>query len=74
MRDINVTKYRKLLYSLQYFCIKAKRNIKWNPETEFELGFINGKRAAYNEMLRKLHEAVKYADIDWKNVHCREEK
>ena len=32
-----------------------------------------GKRAAYNEILRKLHETIKYADIDWKNVHCREE-
>ena len=73
MRDINVTKYRKLLYPLQYFCSNAKRNIKWDARTDFELGFINGKHAAYNEMLRELHKAVEYADIDWEHIHCREE-
>lgn len=26
MRDINVTKYRKILYKLQYFCKEAKRS------------------------------------------------
>ena len=73
MRNINVTKYRKLLYPLQYFSSNAKRNIKWDARTDFELGFINGKHAAYNEMLRELHKAVEYADIDWEHVHCREE-
>ena len=76
MRDINVTKYRKLLYELQYFCKTSKRKIYkgWTKNrTDFERGFGEGKHAAYNEVLRELQKMVEYADVDWEHMHCREE-
>lgn len=79
MRDINVTKYRKLLYNIQYFCSRAKWLLykdfgNQGGMTDFQRGFINGKHAAYNEVLRKLEESVRFADYDWNGVSCREEK
>lgn len=79
MRDINVTKYRKLLYDIQYFCSRAKWSLykdfgNQGGMTDFQRGFINGKHAAYNEVLRKLEESVRYADYDWNRVSFREEK
>lgn len=78
MRDINIVKYRKLLYNIQYFCSHSKWTLsrtRYNKRlTDFERGIIQGKHAAYNEVLRELNKAVEYADIDWEHVHCREEK
>lgn len=77
MRDINVTKYRKLLYNIQYFCSHAKwtlsRNYYSKRLTDFERGVIQGKHTAYKEVLKELNKAIEYADIDWEHVHCREE-
>ena len=76
MRDINVTKYRKLLQQLQYFCSSAKWTMSREHRgggTDFERGFEAGKHAAYNEVLRKLSQAIDYADLDWTHTHCREE-
>ena len=42
--------------------------------TDFERGYIAGKHAAYNDVLRKIQKMVEDADIDWWNCHCREEK
>lgn len=78
MRDANIVKYRKLLYNIQYFCSHEKwilSRTRYNKRlTDFERGIIQGKHAAYNEVLRELHKAVEYADIDWEHMHCREEK
>ena len=82
IEDICVKKYRKLLYNLQYFCSSAKWTLNKDfcfkgrikkGYTDFERGFITGRHAAYNEVLRELHKMVEYADIDWNHVHCREE-
>lgn len=77
MRDINVTKYRKLLYIMQHFCSREKwtlSRMSYNKSlTDFERGIIQGKHAAYNKVLRKLDKMVEYADIDWDCVSCREE-
>jgi hypothetical protein len=72
MRDINVTKYRKLLQQLQYFCSLGKAK-DLCEHSDFERGFAIGRRAAYNEVLRKLSQAIDYADLDWEHTHCREE-
>ena len=77
--NINVTKYRRLLYDIQYFCANKKWHLSkdfWNQGglTDFQRGFINGKHAAYNDVLRRLEKEVRYADINWENVHCREEE
>ena len=79
MRDINVTKYRKLLYNIQYFCSHAKWLLykdfgNQGGMTDFQRGFINGKHAAYNEVLRELDECNRDAEHDWNNVTCREER
>lgn len=79
MRDINVVKYRKLLYDIQFFCSRAKRLLHKDfgnkgGMTDFQRGFINGKHSAYNEVLRKLDRSVRFADHDWYSVSCREEK
>ena len=47
MRDINVTKYRKLLYKIQYFCSHAKWLLykdfgNQGRMTDFQRGFISG--------------------------------
>ena len=76
MRDINVTKYRKLLQRLQYFCSHAKWTMSREQHgggTDFERGFEAGRHAAYNEMLRELGRAIDNADLDWEHMRCREE-
>lgn len=78
MRDINVTKYRKLLYKFQLFCKQQKFLLsedffKQRSCTDYENGFFNGKHAAYNKVLRELENLVRYADDNWRSVHCREE-
>lgn len=42
--------------------------------TDFERGYIQGKHSAYNDVLIELHKMIEYADIDWENTHCREER
>lgn len=78
MRDANIVKYRKLLYNIQYFCSHEKwilSRTRYNKRlTDFERGNIQGKHAAYNEVLRELHKAVEHADFDWEDMYCREEK
>lgn len=49
--------------------ITKKKNL-----TDFERGYIQGKHSAYNDVLIELHKMIEYADIDWNNTHCREEK
>ena len=77
MRDIEVVKYRKLLYNIVYFCANAKLTLSNTlyPKrlTTFERGVIQGKHEAYNEVLKELHKAEWSAEFDWKNTHCREE-
>ncbi len=79
MRDINVVKYRKLLYNLQFFCKQKKRYLykdfagKGHLLTDFERGYIDGKHAAYNDVLREVHDMSNSAEYDWQSVHCREE-
>lgn len=79
MRNINVTKYRKLLYKLQFFCkqqkfLLSKDFFKQRSGTDYENGFFNGKHAAYNEVLRELEQSVQCAEYDWRSVDCREER
>lgn len=77
MRDINVTKYRKLLYNLQHFCSHEKwllSRTRYNKiYTDFERGIIQGKHSAYNEVLRELNRMVEDADFEWECMYCREE-
>lgn len=80
VRDVNIVKYRKLLYKLQFFC-KQKKSYLYKdfifPKkrlTDFERGYINGKHAAYNDVLRKVDKMSQYAECDWESVHCREER
>lgn len=78
MRDINVTKYRKLLYNIQHFCSHAKSLLykdfgSQGGMTNFQRGYINGKHAAYNEVLRELDSLVRGAEYDWNGTSCREE-
>ena len=39
--------------------------------TDFERGVLDGKQEAYNEVLRKVHEMVEQAEIDWGNMRVR---
>lgn len=81
MRNINVVKYRKLLYSLQYFC-KSNKSKLWQefrfPKkrhlTDYERGHIAGQHAAYNKVLREVESMMVFAEYDWDSVHCREEQ
>ena len=75
MRDVNVTKYRKLLYNLQYFCSHSKRLMTFQHcKTDYERGFVVGKHAAYNDVLREIAKMVRDANYDWDSMCCREEK
>ena len=80
MRNINVVKYRKLLYKLQFFCRQKKGYLYKDfafPKkrlTDFERGYIDGKHAAYNDVLRKVQRMHELAEYDWDDVYCREEK
>ena len=80
MRNTNVVKYRKLLYKLQFHCRRAKGYIYKEltfPKkilTDFERGYIAGKHAAYNDVLRKVQKMSEFAEYDWESVYCREEK
>ena len=77
MRDINVTKYRKLLQELQWYCSDLKSLIGSGFErqrTDFERGYINGQHAAYKKVLQKLDKAIENADIYWECTRCREER
>lgn len=77
MRNINITKYRKLLYTLQFLCKSRKRDLHynslWNRNrlTDFERGRIEGMHAAYNDVLRKVQEMMEYADTEWDHIECR---
>jgi len=79
MRNINVVKYRKLLYALQFYCRQAKgylyKDFVFSKKilTDFERGYIAGKHAAYNDVLRELQKMSEHAEYDWDSVHCREE-
>lgn len=81
MRNINIVKYRKLLYNLQYFCKENKSSL-WlkyiSPKkrclTDYERGWIAGQHAAYNEVLRETQRMMFFAEYDWDSVHCREEQ
>ena len=78
-RDINVTKYRKLLYSIQECCKQRKESTnliaytKKSPLTDFERGVIQGKHSAYNNVIKILHEMIECAYYYWENTKCREE-
>lgn len=81
MRNINVVKYRKLLYEVQFFCRTSKSKL-WNslvfPKkkylTDYERGYIAGQHKAYNEVLRKVGTMIDTAEYDWDGMHCREER
>lgn len=81
MRNINVVKYRKLLYEIQFFCTNSKLNL-WNNFmfskkrylTDFERGYFNGQHKAYNEIRKKVGSMIDDAEYDWDNMHCREEQ
>lgn len=78
MRDINVTKYRKLLQELQGYYSDAKRELnkgylEKDSLTDFERGLIVGQHKAYKDVLKLLDTEVEFADINWKHTHCREE-
>lgn len=42
------------------------------PLTNFERGFLHGEHAAYNKVLRELHQMIEDAEIDWENITVRE--
>ena len=82
MRDINVTKYRKLLHRIQYFCTTQKymmsvyftsRRKTTDTLTDYENGYLNGRHSAFNDVLRELEIMIRDANGDWNNTHCREE-
>ena len=80
MRNINIVKYRKLLYKLQIFCKTNKSNLwrdivlpKKSPLTDYERGYIAGQHSAYNKVLRETQSMITGAEYDWESVHCREE-
>lgn len=75
MRDINIVKHRKLLDEIQQFCSCAKQKTNFmHRTTDYERGFVAGKHAAYNDVLRELHQRMRHADYYWNGTHCREEK
>ena len=79
-RDVNVTKYRKLLYSIQEYCKQRKESanltayIKKSPLTDFERGVIQGNHAAYNDILKTVHDMIRHAESDWNYMYCRNEE
>ena len=73
-RDINITKYRKLLQQLQSYCSDAKDKLTFQGRTDHQRGHVDGRHAAYNDVLRKLDEMIEYAETDWEHVYCREEE
>ena len=81
MRNINVVKYRKLLYEIQFFCRISKSNLlsgfmfpKKKYLTDYERGYFAGQHKAYNEVLKKVGSMIDYAEYDWDSTHCREEQ
>ena len=83
MRDINVTKLRKILMDIQSTCTDEKlraneieycKSGKKTNLTDFERGRIAGMHRAYNSILKKLADMINFADYGWKNTHCREEE
>ena len=79
MRDINVTKYRKILQKLQLVFSSAKWMLSMyykNQDglTDFARGDINGQHTVYNKVLRVLDKEIAIADATWNDTHCREEK
>ena len=81
MRNINVVKYRKLLYEIQQFCKISKLNIwkncvlpKKRQLTDYERGCLAGQQKAYNEVLRQVGAMIDSAEYDWNSVYCREEE
>ena len=79
MRDVNVTKYRKILQNLQLVFSSAKSELnkgyfKKDKLTDFERGCIVGQHKAYKDILRELDLEVEVADSTWDIIHCREER
>ena len=76
MRDINITKYRKLLEGIVDFCRSSKQEIpNERPKkilTDFERGREDGKHAAYNSVMKHIQSLIQFADSDWKNVCIRD--
>ena len=83
MRDINVTKLRKILMDIQSTCsdeklraneIEYRTSGKKTNLTDYERGRIAGMHRAYNSILKKLAVMINFADYEWKNAHCRDEE
>ena len=79
MRDISVTRYRKILQNLQFIFSSAKSELnkgylKKDKLTDFERGYIEGQHKAYKDILRILDVEVEVADFTWDITHCREER
>lgn len=78
MRDISITKHRKILEGLQKFCSMKKEQAKLKDcNTDFTRGIVDGEHMAYNEVLRELHSLIQYAENNWlydKNISPREER
>lgn len=80
MRNTSIVKYRKLLQSLQEFCREQKSHLYCDmirPKktlTQFERGRLDGQHAAYNKVIKELHSMIEFAETDWNNMSCRDEK
>lgn len=79
MRDINVTKYRKILQEIQFIFSSTKSELnkgyfKKDKLTDFERGCIVGQHKAYKDVLKMLDMKVAVADFTWDRTHCREER
>ena len=87
--DSGLKKYRKLLGKLQFFCSHSKKNMsewRYNDRTRrneymyltpdrFERGYLVGRHAAFNDVLREIHSMIETSESDWIwNVKSREDK
>lgn len=78
MRDINITKYRKLLANIQMFCRENKTVLyRFKPDkklTDYERGRIAGEHRAYNNVMKHVNNHINTAEYDWNSMRCRDEE
>ena len=75
MNEVNIKKYRKLLAEIQAFCSDKKKEANCSEcRTDNQNGVVQGKHAAYNEVLKLLHSMIRHAEYDWSYVKCRDER
>ena len=76
MRDVNIVKYRKLLAQIQDECSHQKQLLYTDKRcnTDHQRGVIQGKHAAYNDVIKMVHDMIWHAESDWNYMHCRDEE